>query len=315
MIAIFPEIAGRAATGDFENLAVLVRKYFGGRDTFAPSPDIADLVDNVGIKIQRVPFECNGALLARDERGAFEIIAIVREGTDAEAERFLLAHLLGHFMFDVQPLIARGDWTVSGFREVVCPMKRYSNGYAATDVSAADIRKDELADDFAAALLMPKGMVVRAMEKIGSLERVAAFFGVPRSCLTRRLHQIGVRENHSADFLTAERQMGRSAPAYDSGTGYLSRDLDPLDGLAREVGPIASPTIVPPRITIRSAGASKAPKAPNASAPEQPVAKSRQSIPIFEEMPRTKEESTGALQKGMERIRQIAKLLDKNTSK
>lgn len=328
MIAIFPEIAAKAASNDFENLAVLVRKYFGGSDTYAPCPDMAALVDNVGIKIQRVPFECEGALLARDERGTFEIIAIVREGTEAEAERFLLAHLLGHFLFDVQPLIARGDWTVSGLREVVCPERRYSNGFSTADVSAAELKKEERADDFAAAILMPRGMIVRAMEKIGNAERVAGFFGVSRACLTRRLQQIGVTESYARDFLSAERQLGRddqsagSTPR-QSASALLSRDIDPLDGLARAVGPIAAPAVIPPRITMRPAtSATGRPQQSSAAGavarPQQsPAASSspQRSIPIFEEKPGAQSGNGGTLKKGMDRIRQIARLLDKSDEK
>lgn len=265
MIAIFPEIATKAARGDIENLAVTVRRYFGGRDTFAPSPDVAELVDNVGVLVQRVPFECNGALLARDERGAFEIIAVVREGTEAAAERFLLAHMLGHFLFDVQPLIAQGDWTVSGLREVVCPMRRYIRDpgvrNAEATVSVAERQKEARADDFAAALLMPKGMVQRACDKIGDRDRVAAFFGVPRACLDRRLSQL----------------TRSTTPQVPIQTPVPSRDSSP-----------------------------------------QPASK-RQSLNIFESRPDepAKPDDASSLrkgvEKGMDRIRQIAKLLDKST--
>jgi len=317
MIAIFPEIATKAASNDVENLAVLVRKYFGGSDTYAPCPDVSALVENVGIKIQRVPFECEGALLARDERGTFEIIAIVREGTPLETERFLLAHLLGHFLFDVQPLIARGDWTVSGLREVVCPERRYSNGFSLAEVSAAELKKEERSDDFAAAILMPKGMIMRAMEKIGNIGRVAVFFGVPQACLTRRLQQLGVTESGAGDFLSAERQLAaaESGPLVaprQAATAHLSRDIDPLDGLARAVGPIAAPTVIPPRVTLRPASTSGN---NDFSASQTPKRALQKSISVFEERPGGPESNSGTIKKGMDRIRQIARLLDKSGPK
>src|SRR5687767_12375970 len=84
MIAIFPELSAAAAAADVERLAVLVRRYFGGSEVFSPRPAVKDLVRRVGIDVETFPVNAHGALLAKDERGAFKIVAVV--GPDASPD-------------------------------------------------------------------------------------------------------------------------------------------------------------------------------------------------------------------------------------
>ena len=106
MIAIFPEIAACSASGDLERLGILVRNYFGGDQKFSPSLNMTEVLKSVGIEVQRLPLDSRAALLAKDEKGVFEIIAVLSEGLSPDEERFMLAHMLGHFLLNVQPLIA-----------------------------------------------------------------------------------------------------------------------------------------------------------------------------------------------------------------
>src|SRR4051812_5981485 len=118
MIAIFPEIAACAKAGDVERLAILVRRYYGGNQTLAPEPCVETLLEAAGLGVKRLPMATLGALLAKDERGRFTIVALLNEQKEQDehpATRFLLAHMLGHFLLDIQPLIATGDWQVSGY--------------------------------------------------------------------------------------------------------------------------------------------------------------------------------------------------------
>jgi Zn-dependent peptidase ImmA (M78 family) len=213
MIAIFPEIAAAAAAGDVDRLAILVRRYFCDRETFAPKPDIGRLMINAGMDVKHLPMDTFGALLAKDERGAFTVTAVINERVvDEPQRRFLLAHMLGHFLLEVQPVIARGDWQVSGYREAQCPAKRYAQG-SPGGMNEFDAKREGLADEFAAALLLPRGMVRRAFEQIKDAERTAAFFGVGLAVLTRRLADMGLAPNLPANFLDAERQIGGAAEA------------------------------------------------------------------------------------------------------
>jgi hypothetical protein len=215
MIAIFPEIVQCAAKGDIERLALLCRKYFAEKEKFAPQMNLQPLLENCGIEVQELPLDCQGALLAKDEKGAFRIVAVIDPGIKAIQKRFLLAHQLGHYLLDIQPFIAKGDFHISGFREIVSPLDRYSIGSDMPELPAVDLDKEHLADDFAAALLLPMAMTKRALEKIADELRVAEFFGVTRECLKRRLDQLGLSSEAPINFLDAEtriQKMSGSGP-------------------------------------------------------------------------------------------------------
>ncbi len=213
MIAIFPAIASTAAAHDFEQLAVLVRQYFAvGRPDVARI-NIEDLVARVGIRIAVAEMPDLAAIACRDSGGRFEVGFVLRLGEWPVAQRqFILAHLLGHFLIDVQPQLARGEWRNSGYRERRCPMERYGQDSTESHLALDERQREERADQFAAALLMPKGMVLRAMERLGDERKVAAFFGVTVPCLTRRLEHLSGRPRSPASesFAAAERLLGTS---------------------------------------------------------------------------------------------------------
>ena len=203
MIAIFPELVTCAAAADHERLAVLVRLYFGGEATFAPVLETEQLLIGAGIEVQRLPLDYEGALLAKDERGAFRIVAVVRHDLPKTEERFLFAHLLGHYLFDIQPMVARGELHVRGFRESLSPLQRYcsTNNQVAGD-READL--DARADLFASCLILPNALVKRAYAKMGAVAPTAQFFGVTLPCLQQRLGAIGATGDQPANFLAAE---------------------------------------------------------------------------------------------------------------
>ena len=309
MIAIFPEIASRAAAGDAEGLGILIRKYFGGAEPTAPRIDMRNLISSVGIKIEAMTLPALAALLAKDDRGSFEIVALLKQGLDPLAERFMLAHMLGHFLFDIQPQIARGEWTVSGFQEFTCPLKRYSVGFNAAELSVADLKVEERADNFAAALLLPRGMVRRAMDRLGDPEQVAAFFGVTRACLTRRLDQMSSGDA-PVNFLAAEDRSVTMRPASQAARELTESLVAPPSlNSNRRKGAIdqnprsQSTTMVDPR---------------GASGPSMSQPRSRPSSGVRPDAgPAGKSgkshKSDKSLNEGMERIRQIARMLDKNS--
>ncbi len=295
MIAIFPEIAACSASGDLERLGILVRNYFGSEQKFAPELRMVEVLKNVGIEVQRLPLDSRAALLAKDEKGVFEIIAVLSEGLSVNEERFTLAHLLGHFLINVQPLIARGDWNVSGYREMCCPMKRYGQGSAMTDLSSEDQEIESIADDFAAATLMPKAMVKRAMEKAQDEEKVAAFFGVPMTVLRRRMQQIGVSSeaNDPVNFIDAAQQVGKPVD------GKLS--IKAQEEAQQLIAPDAIGT-VPKSFAAANYSKTNSPANPRSKAT---IVKSE----------KTDEPSDNPkppqLIKGMDRIRELARQMDK----
>ena len=308
MIAIFPEIVATSSAGDVERLAILVRRYFGGAQTFAPKPDLAALVETAGLSLRFLGLGSEGALLAKDERGAFSIVMVVNQRLDTQATQFMIAHLLGHYLLDIQPIIARGEWQVSGYQEEICALTRYckqSNGNAAA-------RKDEgremRADAFAAALLLPRAMVIRAMEKLQDPVKVATFFGVSRACLQRRLSDLGLVMNDPVNFLDAEIRAGvneaNSSPA-DTDTGesqlvspegsmpraYAASTYGATEKLTRNQPTVAAPVRTPN--THSNSGITPKLEVNSAPAPGAAAASSSSSL------------------RGMDRLREIARKLDK----
>lgn len=312
MIAIFPEIAAAAAGGDPEKLAILVRQYFGDQEVFAPRPDVVMILRNVGLAVENLPIDGHGALLAKDEQGRFTIVAVVGGIAYAAGDasvRFLLAHMLGHYLLDVQPLIARGDWQVSGYRETACPARRYGAFAELADSPTSLAQARELkADQFAAALLMPVGMLRRAMQKLRDDERVAQFFGVTRACVARRASDVGLSTGAPVNFLHAEAKLsgGQARMASDSKTFNDIRE-DSLSGCK------GSEVSMPRSYAASTYGQSA-----------RSITKNEPIEPRHREEPRQKsfdddESQQQAVKpqasqagRGMERLREIARRLDKN---
>lgn len=273
MIAIFPQIAECATKGDPERLAVMVRKYFGGKSTYAPALDIIQIYNDMGIGIRHMPLEGVAALIGKDESGRFSVSAFLNPsaGMNKEEETFTLAHLLGHYFFDMQPQIARGEWHHSGVKEHVSPQVRYSiNGIQSDD------RKDRLADQFAACLLLPQALVARAAPKFGSTQKMAQFFGVDIKVLTRRALELGCTLPDLPDLVMHHIPAG------------------PQKGKAPKVKSYPEPT----RATS------------GATLDQQATPKSDQQE-LKRELERANQ-STAPRESGMARIRQIAKQLDKS---
>jgi len=326
MIAIFPEIAASAVAGDVEKLAILVRRYFGGAQTYVPRPNIAMLVEGAGLSLRRIALPSEGALLAKDERGAFTIVMVVNQGLEASAARFLQAHLLGHYLLDVQPLIARGDWAVSGYQEPHCALTRYSNAASLTLTTRQHDARELRADAFAAALLMPRGMVTRAMETLQDQAKVAQFFGVNRACLHRRLIDIGLVSNEPVNFLDAEVQASggtlpglrvddyQMAGARDGESSasqlvppegampraYAASTYGTTEKMTRHRTPSPVPVVTP------SAAASRVGEAPHEAAGAIAASGTLVDQPISVGQPPVRSSL-----KGMERLRELARKLDK----
>jgi hypothetical protein len=292
MIALFPELSAAAAALDVERLAVLVRRYFGGSEMFSPRPGVRPLAQSAGLDVETLPLNVHGALLAKDERGAFKIVAVVAPGLAPAAERFLLAHLLGHYFLDIAPKIAGAELVTSGYREVADPMHRYATVAPASVPDPAQGRDaliEDRADRFAAALLMPKAMVRRALAKLEDVERAAAFFGVPRGVLTRRVADAGLAAARPGSFLEAERELG-APPARVA--LEESAALRPGAVVARETSA--------PR-AVAAGSYDQMARTTGATVPAEPAAAPTASASAARESGR-----------GMERLRALARKLDKS---
>ncbi len=223
MIAIFPEIVTCVASGDLERLSIIVRRYFARTDAQRPCLDMRVILGNLGIEVQKINYPDFGSLLARDDKGQFHITIVLSDRPLLqEQERFLLAHMLGHYLLHVQPKIAQGEFTVSGFRETLAPWQRFASGPAKANIKAVEAREVE-ADNFAAALLMPRSMVAKAQTKLDSLEKLATFFGVSADIMGMRL-----------ELLNPE-SPAATTPTQKSGgkTGTARRGMDRIRQIAK----------------------------------------------------------------------------------
>lgn len=205
MIAIFPKIASCVAARDWEQLGVLVRRYFGGDHVHAVVPDLVSYFQAIDIPLTRAPMKGRAAIAARDVNGRFHLSAWLHPDvlSGSEEERLLLAHLLGHFFIHIQPQIMRGEWKDGGFKEMMSPGVRMVRDKAVDKSLPKEELQDREADAFAAAFLMPKAFIVRAKDQLRSIEKMAQFFRVPADLLWWRLDQVW-EGAQPPDFLQAE---------------------------------------------------------------------------------------------------------------
>ena len=310
MIAIFPELASAAASGDIELLAVLVRKYFAGKRASGPRVLVSTMVEASGIKLLNVPLDYPGALVVKDEMGRFSVSMLISDKVAAEDRALLMAHLFGHFLLHCQPLLARGDWPNTGFHEVDLPLSRMmQRGEGKISDSAGVTEKaDYEADRFAMSLLMPKGMFKRAVEALKSPEKVSAFFAVPVSAVLARAETIGDATSTPVSFLEAE--------------GILSNERErsiPKEKNQNKPPIVRKPVIDPSLITPERLGANSAKRTS-----EQGVSKSYAARSYRHSATETKQKASGKVIEadvkevedqaqpgnGMDRIRELARKLD-----
>ena len=162
------------------------------------------LVHNAGIKISSITIKDYEAIAAKDRSGSFAVEIFLTNKCDDYCERnFLIAHLLGHFFLHIQPFLLRGEWKNTGFKEQFRPLLRYQqDSYTLLEDQA---RLWELeADWFAAAILLPKSLVLRAEKKLSKIEAVAKFFDVPTLFLQRRLSTLHETSRQPQSFMEAE---------------------------------------------------------------------------------------------------------------
>ncbi len=280
MIAIFPETLTFAEKGMIEHLAVSARRYF--ERLRSPLLDLDGLLRNMGIAVEVTGIDGFGALLAQDRQGRFTITMVLEKKSDGFSQKFIKAHLLGHYLLHLQPMIARGELGSYGFKELDCPLQRYSVGGRDGGMGMeADLERvrEEQCDQFAGALLIPKGMLQKAWGALQDVEKVADFFGVTKTCLQRRMVDVGLVVKGPQSFLEAEKALRRES---------IERHPHPSEIKPSEFQLTApkTPPLIPPSYSSSTASPS--------------VPRKSEALPL--------KNSPG----GMSRLREIAKMLDKS---
>ena len=217
LLAIFPQLKSCVEKGQREHLAILVRQYFGGGCARKPHIDVEGLVEDFGITVCNGPLsQYVGATLVEDQKGQFKVSLILSEGFNRSERQFMLAHMLGHFLFDIQNQLAVGDLLTRGLSESISPLVRYEQAYYPDLKGNKEVQIEERADDFAACLLMPKAMFLKAHETLKDEGVVANLFGVSQDCVKQRFKRLSAEQD--------KRQVEKGFRSYAEHSQKLQKD-------------------------------------------------------------------------------------------
>lgn len=230
MLAIFPELVDLAQKQDIEYLSVRIREYFGGEVARKPLLDMDRVLDGFGITTQTVELGYPAALVADDKGGTFNAGMFFDVTVTGAQRNFLQAHLLGHFLFEFQSLIANGELKKTGYKETLLPLNRYTSDLIDPAISQKDFLREDLCNRFASALLMPKGMLIKVFSVLGDLEKVASIFGCTSECVEQRLSDLGAMVGSSSINKRAERILrGVGASTEEDSRNITSDDPSGLE--------------------------------------------------------------------------------------
>ncbi|MDD9950966.1 MAG: ImmA/IrrE family metallo-endopeptidase [Zetaproteobacteria bacterium] len=193
MISLYPEVLRLAKSKDYEKLGVSIRRCFLSEQQARPQLAVADLLDEMGFDvIEDASIAYLAVTLMVQSQGKLDsTIILQKRGADFKAN-FLLAHCLGHALLHLQFELLERSQTRAGFRETQYTLETFMQ----TDFTAAPVQKAALyeheADLFAAALLLPQAMFVRAMQRLPRVQQVAEMFAVPAPFVVARKRCLGL---------------------------------------------------------------------------------------------------------------------------
>ena len=295
MIALYPELINAVDKNNIESLTCLVRRYYGEDQVYSPTIDIELLCYKIGIPITYVDLSGSLAnMYVEDNNGKFSVALTVDSRIKNAEKTFLISHMIGYYYLTFMPLLAQGDLQSEVYRCAELPSRRFQqNGYS-IDTPAAI--KD--ADTFAAAILLPRGMIKSASSRLKSIDKVAQFFRLPKLTVSRRLELISDITPASADKereqLLAQNE-GISSPVF---TG----EKKATDSLASKLSRPGNVNGV--NKTIASNTYNNAPKVNPNKARSKPARTNGAQMAESHDKPLS----------GIDRIRQLAKQIDSTVS-
>ena len=291
MIALYPELLNAVDKKNIESLTCLVRRYYGEDQVYSPTIDIELLCYKIGIPITYV--DLSGSLsnmYVEDNNGKFSVALTVDARIKNSEKIFLIAHMIGYYYLNFMPLLAQGDLQSEVYRCAELPSRRFQqNGYS------MDTPKEVIdADTFAAAILLPRGMIKSASNRLKSIDKVASFFSLPKLTVSRRLELVSDVVSETPDIerkqlLSNTDKMQPSAPA---------KEKKAPDSLASKLSRPGNITGV--NKAIASNSYNKAPKI------QQTAAKAASKRSNGAQMTESSEKPLS----GIDRIRQLAKQID-----
>jgi Zn-dependent peptidase ImmA (M78 family) len=313
MFAIFPEILLQAEKGDIEALACLVRKYFGEQQVFVPNLRVAELCANAEIAIDSDIQKSASRLTAWDAHGTFRLaVSMHPEIKNLREQNYILARSLGHLFLDLQPKMAKGELQRTIFENKTSPLRDL----------LIDGKPASVIDNFALSLILPKAMVRKAMSALTSRKDVAAFFNVDLPLLEYRLENLGLfgaEKGPSAAAPKIEIRMKARSEVKPEAKAEVRTRAEPK-GEAK-----ADPKVDPKPSMRPTAGGSAAqpPKKREAEISSKPspnqdlsslarVNKSVAAMGYKKEGERTEIVAPSKSSPGLERLRQLARKIDKS---
>lgn len=324
MFAIFPEIMHQTVAGDIEAVTCLVRKYFADGQVFTPNLRVADLCANAEIKVRAGLPNQAVRMEAWDANGQFRIEISVHPDIKNQRElNFILALMLGHVFLDLQPKMVKGELQRSIFEKRSSPLREL----LLSPNSATD------ADLFAASLLLPKAMVKKALASLKTKADVAAFFNVDLPLLEFRLLKLGLVSGASA-FAEGRKSEAASAEPKASPRSSAKGETKSEAKVSARAEPKAAetkgadPEGVDPKGMERRINDGKVPPkkeaAPSHKSETSSVARvirstaargyRKESDNISDSKEAAKETGGKVGSPGLERLRQLARKIDKSVS-
>lgn len=149
----------------------------------APIP-VELVARRLGLSVKPSDFtdDISGVLVIEDGRGAIGY----NKHQPKVRQRFTIAHEIGHYQLHKDKLPLFVD-------------KGYSALYRNSDSSTGEVRREREANAFAAALLMPKQLLIKEIEghsfdlgNDSSLDELSKLFGVSTQAMAIRLSNLGL---------------------------------------------------------------------------------------------------------------------------
>lgn len=135
-------------------------------------PDLAQLCDELGLRIREVPAKGFDGALVRSKAGQKGIVAVNARIREASRKRFTIAHEIGHFVMPHHRLLPN-----------VCEQRKIESFNPKLG------RPEMEANEFAAELLLPSTLLRKRFDltqfSLAQISNVAADFGTSLSATTR----------------------------------------------------------------------------------------------------------------------------------
>jgi Zn-dependent peptidase ImmA (M78 family) len=148
-----------------------------------PYENIESAFSDLKVYFLELPERVSGAISFDKEDSTYKII--INSSKPKTRQHFTVAHELGHYflhgkVIQSEEIVIDGDGTLEGNKVL----------FRLDDAESNRIETE--ANNFAASLIMPKDLVVKAWKSLGDVEECAKIFNVSISAMSIRLERLGL---------------------------------------------------------------------------------------------------------------------------